>query len=97
MSKKLATACAGITAVLWLIALRYGNFSRKAQRTYQDALAETNQASCGQALSQVSWDGFSDCVTDHPVLNSYQPGYAYLQPLSASCITAEDSLHCIKL
>lgn len=46
MSRKLATACACITAVLWLVALRYGNFSRKAQRTYQDALAETNQVCC---------------------------------------------------
>lgn len=43
MSRKLATAVAGVTALLWIVALRYGNFSRKAQRTYQDALAETNQ------------------------------------------------------
>lgn len=45
MSRKLATACAGVTALLWLVALAYGNFSRQAQRTYQDALAGTNQAS----------------------------------------------------
>lgn len=43
MSRQLATAVAGVTALLWVVALRYGNFSRKAQRTYQDALAETNQ------------------------------------------------------
>ena len=43
MSRQLATAVAGVTALLWIVALRYGNFSRKAQRTYQDALAETNQ------------------------------------------------------
>ena len=45
MSSRLATACAAVTALLWIVALRYGNFSRKAQRTYQDALAETNQVS----------------------------------------------------
>ena len=43
MSRQLATAVAGVTALLWIVALRYGNFSRKAQRTYQDAPAETNQ------------------------------------------------------
>ena len=43
LSRKLATACAAVTALLWIVALCYGNFSRKAQRTYQDALAETNQ------------------------------------------------------
>ena len=43
MSRQLATAVASVTALLWIVALRYGNFSRKAQRTYQDALAETNQ------------------------------------------------------
>lgn len=43
MSRQLATAVAGVTALLWIVALRYGNFSRQAQRTYQDALAETNQ------------------------------------------------------
>jgi len=44
LSRKLAAAVAGVTALLWIVALCYGNFSRKAQRTYQDALAETNQA-----------------------------------------------------
>lgn len=47
MSRQLATAVAGVTAILWIVALRYGNFSRKAQRTYQDALAETNQVGVG--------------------------------------------------
>ena len=47
MSRQLATAVAGVTALLWIVALRYGNFSRKAQRTYQDALAETNQVPSG--------------------------------------------------
>ncbi|KAA6417134.1 MAG: ABC transporter B family member chloroplastic-like [Trebouxia sp. A1-2] len=44
LSRRLAAAVAGVTALLWIVALCYGNFSRKAQRTYQDALAETNQA-----------------------------------------------------
>jgi len=44
LSRKLAAAVAGVTALLWIVALCYGNFTRKAQRTYQDALAETNQA-----------------------------------------------------
>ncbi|DBA70277.1 TPA: hypothetical protein ACH3X2_012175 [Trebouxia sp. C0005] len=43
LSRRLAAAVAGVTALLWIVALCYGNFSRKAQRTYQDALAETNQ------------------------------------------------------
>ena len=50
MSRQLATAVAGVTALLWIVALRYGNFSRKAQRTYQDALAETNQVCCSSCL-----------------------------------------------
>jgi hypothetical protein len=29
--------------LLWLVALRYGAFTRKAQRAYQDGLAETNE------------------------------------------------------
>lgn len=45
LSKELALACGGVTCVLWAVALRYGSFSRKAQRTYQDALANTNEAS----------------------------------------------------
>ncbi len=36
-------ACGGVTVVLWGVALKYGSFSRKAQRTYQDALASTNE------------------------------------------------------
>lgn len=52
LSRKLAAAVAGVTALLWVVALCYGNFSRKAQRTYQDALAETNQVThCTQAYA----------------------------------------------
>lgn len=29
--------------LLWAVALRYGAFTRKAQRAYQDGLAETNE------------------------------------------------------
>jgi len=53
LSKDLALACGGVTFVLWCVALRYGGFSRKAQRTYQDALANTNEvceATCKLAL-----------------------------------------------
>ena len=52
MSRKLATAVAGVTALLWIVALRYGNFSRQAQRTYQDALAETNQVRFPELLGR---------------------------------------------
>ena len=45
LSKQLALACGGVTLVLWGVALKYGSFSRKAQRTYQDALASTNEVS----------------------------------------------------
>ena len=44
LSQKLALACGGVTVLLWAIALRYGAFTRKAQRSYQDALASTNEA-----------------------------------------------------
>ena len=43
LSKELALACGGVTAVLWAAALKYGKFSRKAQRAYQDALASTTE------------------------------------------------------
>ena len=43
LSHELALACGGVTFVLWGVALKYGGFSRKAQRTYQDALANTNE------------------------------------------------------
>ena len=45
LSRGLASACLGVTAILWAVALRFGAFSRRTARTYQDALAETNQAS----------------------------------------------------
>ena len=57
LSRKLAAAVAGVTALLWIVALCYGNFSRKAQRTYQDALAETNQAGLwSQHLMMSIWN-----------------------------------------
>ena len=43
LSRELALSCGAVTCVLWAVALRYGGFSRKAQRTYQDALANTNE------------------------------------------------------
>ena len=59
MSRQLATAVAGVTALLWIVALRYGNFSRKAQRTYQDALAETNQVLCFKLFSAAAADALA--------------------------------------
>lgn len=44
MSKTLAGSCAVVTSVMWLVALRYGNFQRNSQRLFQDALADTGQA-----------------------------------------------------
>ena len=44
MSKSLAGTCAVVTSVMWLVALRYGNFQRNSQRLFQDALADTGQA-----------------------------------------------------
>ena len=43
LSKELALTCGSVTMLLWAVALRYGAFTRKAQRAYQDGLAETNQ------------------------------------------------------
>ena len=43
LSKELALTCCSVTVLLWAVALRYGGFTRKAQRAYQDGLAETNQ------------------------------------------------------
>ncbi len=43
LSKELALTCGSVTVLLWAVALRYGAFTRKAQRAYQDGLAETNQ------------------------------------------------------
>ncbi|CAL8468057.1 g7596 [Coccomyxa elongata] len=43
LSKELALTCGSVTVLLWAVALRYGSFTRKAQRAYQDGLAETNQ------------------------------------------------------
>ena len=43
LSRELALTCFSVTMLLWLVALRYGAFTRKAQRAYQDGLAETNE------------------------------------------------------
>lgn len=43
MSRSLAATCAGVTSLLWLVALRYGAFQRRSQRLFQDALADTGQ------------------------------------------------------
>lgn len=43
LSKELALTCGSVTVLLWAVALRYGSYTRKAQRAYQDRLAETNQ------------------------------------------------------
>ena len=43
LSRELALTCFSVTVLLWLVALRYGAFTRKAQRAYQDGLAETNE------------------------------------------------------
>lgn len=43
LSRELALTCFSVTLLLWLVALRYGAFTRKAQRAYQDGLAETNE------------------------------------------------------
>ena len=77
MSRKLATACACITALLWLVALRYGNFSRKAQRTYQDALAETNQV---RSRVLLIWHG-PDCphVSYHQASWQLSPCFELIQ------------------
>ena len=42
LSPRMALACAGVSALLWTVALFYGQFTRRAQRIYQDALAESN-------------------------------------------------------
>ena len=44
LSRELALTCGSVTVLLWAAALRYGAFTRRAQRAYQDGLAETNQA-----------------------------------------------------
>ena len=43
LSRELALTCFSVTVLLWAVALRYGAFTRKAQRAYQDGLAETNE------------------------------------------------------
>ena len=50
LSRRLAWTCVGVTAALWLVAIQYGAFSRKSQRAYQDALADTNQVGFGRFL-----------------------------------------------
>lgn len=47
LSKELALTCGSVTVLLWAVALRYGSYTRKAQRAYQDRLAETNQVCTG--------------------------------------------------
>eukprot|EP00891_Asterochloris_glomerata_P008581 jgi/Astpho2/8581/e_gw1.00126.12.1_t len=54
LSRGLASACLGVTAILWAVALRFGAFSRRTARTYQDALAETNQASVAEEVFLLS-------------------------------------------
>lgn len=43
LSKELAIACGIVTIISWAVALRYGAFTRTAQRLYQDSLANTNE------------------------------------------------------
>lgn len=59
LSPRMALACAGVSAVLWGVALYYGSFTRRAQRIYQDALAESNSAAggCQWVMSHQWWDG----------------------------------------
>lgn len=45
----MALACAAVSGALWCVALFYGGFTRRAQRIYQDALAESNSAAGGAA------------------------------------------------
>jgi hypothetical protein len=52
LSRELALACAASTAVLWLVALRFGGYSRRAQRSYQDTLADTNQVRPGYEVAR---------------------------------------------
>lgn len=56
--------------LLWLVALRYGAFTRKAQRAYQDGLAETNEvlllllaASCLLSRWCITQGVLSTCCT----------------------------------
>ena len=53
LSRELALTCFSVTVLLWLVALRYGAFTRKAQRAYQDGLAETNEV-CFNAFLQLT-------------------------------------------
>ena len=50
LSHELALTCGSVTLLLWAAALKYGAFTRRAQRAYQDGLAETNQAIASYAL-----------------------------------------------
>lgn len=42
LSPQLAAVCLGASALLWLVALRYGEFQRQSQRLTQDTLAGCN-------------------------------------------------------
>lgn len=44
LSPKLVDPLSQVSSLLWLVALRYGNFQRRSQRLFQDALADTGQA-----------------------------------------------------
>ena len=102
MSRRLATAVAGVTALLWIVALRYGNFSRKAQRTYQDALAETNQVRAAEVLD--------DNVSVHDFHNAHQavlesrhigqlsvwcPSFVFTQTMTTATAAQFCSLVCV--
>ena len=50
LSRELALTCFSVTVLLWAVALRYGAFTRKAQRAYQDGLAETNEVQPADCL-----------------------------------------------
>lgn len=43
VSKELALACGGVLVLLWAATVRYGQYSRRTQRTAQDVLADSNQ------------------------------------------------------
>ena len=55
LSRELALTCFSVTVLLWLVALRYGAFTRKAQRAYQDGLAETNEVQLSLSSPAFVW------------------------------------------
>lgn len=62
LSPRMALACLGVSVALWTVALFYGSFTRRAQRIYQDALADSNSAAgargAGVRAGGVGWRGW---------------------------------------